>query len=304
MLRFLKRYKLPLTVLLTVLLPLVVYRANAVSPKEVNVLDRTVLLVTSPLARVLAWATGAVSDSWYQHVAVKDARGENAKLRRRLQKAERERDRLRTLDIENRHLRALLALKDDNPKMKQLPARVIGSGASLAARTLRIDQGALDGVKRGMPVIAGQGVVGLIQQTAWTTSAVLLIADEQVSCRARVVRTRAQGLVRGLGLSPGFELQLLEVLRFDDIEIGDRIETSGLGGVFPKGLPIGEVREVRVETEAQRRVAQIVPYVDFARLEKVMVVLSHREQVDDVVTPKPLRPPSLRAVSSSVAEAP
>jgi rod shape-determining protein MreC len=262
---------------------------------EANAIDKIVLFAASPLKHLMIWATGFVSDSWYDYVSVVDARRENAELRRRLNQAERDLDIARTLEIENRHLAALLDIQEKNEEHRLLTARVIGAGSSPLSRTLEIDRGSLAGVKRGMPVIAGQGLVGVIQRVGWSTAEVITIADDKVAVRAVVVRTRARGRVRGRGLFPQFKLKLSEVLRGDDVAAGDRVITSGLDGIFPAGIPIGEVTAVLVEPGVQHRVSDVEPYVDFARLEHVSVILDSARGAE-LATPEPLRPPALRNV--------
>ncbi|MCA9552257.1 MAG: rod shape-determining protein MreC [Myxococcales bacterium] len=294
MLRFFKQYRVPLAVLAVILLPLLVYRAHSVRPGRANTLDKLVLAATAPLRALLMNATGAVSDAWYHYVDVVGARAENADLRLKIQGLEHEVDRLETLGVENAELRRLLVIKAANPEVETRVAQVIGMSISPSARTLEIDQGSLHGIPQGAPVVSGQGLVGLVQRVAWTSSEVLLIADEKMSLHAQVVRTRARGRIRGQGLSPDFRLELTEILRSDDLVVGDRVVTSGLGKVFPKGLPIGEVIELRTEPGVQHRVADVAPYVDFARLERVSVLIQ-KQPGDPIVTPEPLLPPSLRA---------
>jgi rod shape-determining protein MreC len=291
--RFLKRYQTPIAVLLSILVPLVIYRANAVSVGEANAVDKIVLFATSPLKQLMTWATASVSDAWFEYFSLVDARRENAELRLELLEAERELDDVRTLQIDNERLTRLLAIQEDNPDFRLMTARVIAAGSSPLSRTLEINRGSLAGVKRGMPVISGQGLVGVIQRVGWSTAEVLTIADDKVTVRAVVVRTRARGRVRGRGLFPQFKLRLSEVLRSEDVAPGDRVITSGYDGIFPADIPIGEVTDVRVEPGVQHRVADVEPYVDFARVEQVSVILDSAEG-EPLATPEPLRPPALR----------
>lgn len=293
MLRLLDRYRTPLVLLAAVLLPLLVYRANAVEPADANVLDKLILGGTAPIRRFLMGTTGGASDLWYRYVDLAHARREYGELARRLREAELERDRLEHLARENESLARLLELKRLNPEARQVAAHVIGAGTSPASRTLEIDRGSLDGVRRGDVVLSGAGLVGLVQRVAWTSAEVVLIADEKVSFRALLLRSRARGWIRGQGLVPGYTLKLTDVLRSDDVAPGDRIVTSGLGGVFPKGIPIGVVTNLEVEPGEQHRVAKVEPYVDFARLEAVTVLLDARAGAP-LATPEPLLPPSLR----------
>lgn len=293
MFRLLRRYQKPLAVLVALLLPLLVYRANAIRPADANLLDRIILLATSPLERWLATATTWASETFDRYVDVVQAREENVALRRALSAAERERDRLANLVDENASLRQLLALKELNPEATLVAAQVVGAGNSPFARTVDIDRGSLDGLTRGATVLAGQGLVGIVRRVGWTSAEVQLIADDTITFRAAVARTRAKGRVKGQGNVASFRLLLGEVLRSDDLAVGDRVETSGLDGVFPKGVPVGVVVAIDDDPGAQHRSAILEPYVDFARLEQVTVLVAAPKKAE-LVTPEPLLPPSLR----------
>lgn len=293
MLGFLRRYRTFLLVLVTLTTPLLVYRAHTRQSFDANPVDRVVLAVCEPLRGFLMGVTGWVSDTWYRYFDLLKAREELGVLSRKAAHLERERDRLSDLGRENETLRRLLQLKQQNPQMRFVAAQVIGVGTSVIARTIEIDQGSVDGVRRGYPVINGQGLIGLVQRVGWTSSEVLLLTDEKMSLYAQVVRTGARGRIRGLGHAVDDQLELSEVLRSQDLKIGDRVMTSGLGRVFPKGLPIGEVITVKSQTGAQHLAAQVVSYVDFGRIEYVSVVISGSRE-DAIVTPEPLRPAFLQ----------
>lgn len=301
MFAFFKRHRKPLAVFVAVLLPLVVYRVHAKDPGDANVVDRIILAVTGPLQSLMLGAVGAVSDAWDRYVDVVDARKENVELKMRMRDLERDRYRLEDLEIENTHYRQLLLVDKMNPYADLVAARVTGAGIAPSSRTIQIDRGALDGIARGQPVIDGRGLVGVVQKVGWKQAEVLLVADDKVSLHASVLRTRARGRIRGLGLQPGYRVQLTEVLRSDDVEKGDRIVTNGLGGVFPRGIPVGIVTDVRTEVGVQHRVADVEPFVDFARLESVAVITTEPPPAL-VATPEPLLPPSLQADTSTTQE--
>lgn len=298
MFAFLKRYRKSIAVLVTVLLPLIVYRSQAKAGGDLNLFDRAVLVVTAPLQSLMVGTVGWVSDAWARYVDVVDARKENFALEVKLRKLELERDRLADLGVENEHLRQILLVDHDNPHLDLVVAKVIGAGISPSARTILVDRGALDSVERGQTVTDGRGLVGVVQRVGWKEAEVLLIADDKVSFHASVLRTRARGRVRGSGLGPGFTVQLTEVLRSDDVEVGDQVVTNGLGGVFPRGLFVGVVASLRTEPGVQHRVADVVPYVDFARLETVAIVVN-APTPEIIATPEPLLPPSLQIDTST-----
>ncbi len=298
---FLRSYRTTMMVVLTILLPLLVYRVNARRSGRFNPLDSIVLYTTTPLNRFMASLTGTLSDAWYGYVDLSHARRESVELRRQLTILARERDRLEFLGEENQRLRGLLKLAESNPDTDLVTATVIGAGSALTARTLTLDVGATDGIPRGAPVLAGQGLVGVVYRVAWTSSEVLMVSDPRLTVMAHVVRSRARGRILGAGAPPSSKLQFRDFLSADDVRVGDRIATSGLGGILPKDVPIGVVRAVHQPEEAARPVADVEPYVDFTRLEHATVVVG--QPVPDVLaTPEPLLPRSLR--TSTVADEP
>jgi rod shape-determining protein MreC len=292
--RLFERYQTAIVIFFTIALPVLAYRANAAEPANANAIDRLFLAATAPIKAFMSWATGKVSDGWYGYVDLRAARKDAGELKRRLMQAERARDEAKSLVNENTHLRTILGIKESNPKATLLAATVIAAGSSPLGRTVEIDRGSVDGVARGMAVISDAGLVGLVLRVGWTSSEVMLIADEKFTLSVVVLRSRARGHVKGSGLLPGFQLELTEILRADDVRVGDRLATSGLGGVFPRSIPVGEVTEVKTPTGAQHRVAEVEPFVDFARLEQVIVVIQAPKE-EPLVTPEPLRPATLRS---------
>ena len=290
---FVRGYRTPLMVVVTILLPLLFYRANVRRPAQFSTLDRIVLYASTPLNKFMASLTGGISDAWYRYVDLSQAREDGIELRRQLDVLMRERDQLEFLGQENERLRALLAINDGNPDAELVNATVIGAGSDLTARTLTLDIGAMHNVPRGAPVLAGQGLVGVVHRVAWTSCEVITIADPRLNVLAHVVRTRARGRIRGHGPPPGHALEFYDVLSetIGDVRIGDRVATSGLGRVLPKDVPVGVVRDVEGTID-------IEPYVDFARLEHV-TVLVQRPVPQIMVTPEPLLPRTLRTSTTA-----
>jgi rod shape-determining protein MreC len=132
-----------------------------------------------------------------------------------------------------------------------------------------IDKGSVDGVMEGMPVVVAEGVVGRVIRSAPHDSRVLLLTDASSAVASLVQRNRTRGVVRG----QGDILTLDFALRQKDIEVGDRIVTSGTGGVFPKGLVIGEVTRTAREQYGLFQTVTVSSAVDFARLEEVLVLV-------------------------------
>ncbi len=155
-----------------------------------------------------------------------------------------------------------------------VPANVIHHDLSPWFQSLMIDQGAAAGIRPGMPVITDAGVVGLISGTTPGAAKVMLMIDPQSRLDAYVERTRARGTVRGVA-APVCDLDY--VTRQENVEEGDLLLTSGMGGVYPKGLRVGRIAAVDRRTSGLFLGAKVVPAVDFARLDEVFVILEQRQ---------------------------
>lgn len=137
-------------------------------------------------------------------------------------------------------LESLLGLQSTY-NLQSTAARIIGTTGDAWSQTVTIDKGSANGFEIGMPVCNSGGVIGQIIEVSAATSTVRLINDENSGVSAMVQSTRAQGILQG---QPDGTLMLSYVPADADVKVGDVIITSGLGGRFPKGLPLGTVSSV------------------------------------------------------------
>jgi rod shape-determining protein MreC len=175
--------------------------------------------------------------------------------------------RLTELELANERLRELLQFRS-SLEGNILGARVIARDPTPWVRTFTIDRGERDGIRRGMAVLSPRGVVGQIAQASRTVSRVLLLTDHNSGIDAFVQRSRARGIVQGAH-EAGCHMQYLR--RDEDVVPGDRVLTSGLDGIFPKGVSIGEVVEVARRHRDLLQVAVVRPSVELERIEEVLV---------------------------------
>jgi len=258
-------------VLLTVALCLVVGAALVVRsgrvPGRADPLGRAFLELMAPLERAASALGRGVSGSWHGVADLVNARGENAVLRERAQRLERELDRLSEMELENARLRQLLDFRQ-TLQGEMLTARVIGRDATGLARTLTIDRGESAGVARGAAALAPQGIVGQVFLASRHAARVLLVTDHNSGVDALVQRTRARGIVQGT-VDAGCVLNYVK--RTEDVQVGDALVSSGLDGIFPKGLPIGRVVAIDKRGQGLFQSAEVAPDVDLERLEEVLV---------------------------------
>ena len=242
---------------------------NGRTPARNDHLGRFFLEVMAPLQRSATAVENAITGSWRGVGDLVHARSENAALREQARQLHRELDRLAEVDLENARLRKLLDFRDTLVG-DVLTARVIGRDATGLARTLTIDRGERDGVVKGAAVLAPAGVVGQVFLASAHAARVLLITDHNSGLDAIVQRTRARGIVEGT-VTEGCGLKFVK--RTEDLQPGDIVVTSGVDGIFPRGLPIGRIQAVDKQGQGLFQYAQIDPAVDVERLEEVLVII-------------------------------
>ncbi len=264
------RYRELVLVGLLLALPLIFFVSNAKDPHEHNFFDRLVLTVSAPIQWVVEVTLNGVTDAWtgYVYLVGVQARNteleaENSELRAML--AAREEQRL-----ENERLRLLLGVRESSPRVATALARVIAEAPSPLFRSIRIDRGTNDGVALGAPVMTHDGAVGRVVAVAAGYADVMLLVDASFSTDVIVQRTRARARVRGSG-GDG-TLRVEQMARTADVEPGDTLITSGVGGVFPKGLTVGRVVSLERRSFGLYQNATVEPGVDFGRLEEMLVI--------------------------------
>jgi len=235
------------------------------------------LELVGPLDAAFTRLTDGASSIVTDYLELLHVREENARLRGQLARVNGDRARLAELEVENRHLGDLLELKDVLGATA-VAANVIGSDATGLSRTLIIGSGSSDGLRAGMAVLANQGVVGKIITISPHAARVLLIDDHNSALDGFDQRSRARGIVAGM-VDDGLILKYAD--RSEDIRPGDTIVTSGLDGIFPRGLLVGTTKSVRRGGPGLFLGVKIEPAVDFRELEQVMIVTQPPPHLDD-----------------------
>jgi len=207
-----------------------------------------------------------VWDHYFSLVAVRD---ECDRLKGMLAKAHVEKGRYLESDLACQRLRKLLKMKAEVPH-GILPAKVVGLDPSGWFKTVLINRGAQDGVSKGMAVIAPEGIVGRIIGASGHYAKVLLIIDRSSAMDTLVQRTRSRGILEG---ETSESCRFKYVVRKADIKVEDTVISSGLDGLFPKGLRVGAISEISRPSSGLFQEVKVRPFVDFTRLEEVLVVI-------------------------------
>jgi rod shape-determining protein MreC len=206
-------------------------------------------------------------------------------LRQRNEELEAENARLlldivRLKEIEHEAVlnRELLNFAQAHPSFEiqgaHVVGRVIGRDPSNLQRYITLDVGTEAGIARNMPVITNRGLVGRISEVGAGWSRVLLVIDVSSLVNGLTQSTRASGLVQG---QPDGSLEMRDILQADTVSVGDIVLTSGLGGNFPRQIPIGQITEVERKDYELYQTATVQPTVDFEHLEAVLIITSFEE---------------------------
>ena len=236
--------------------------------------------LSSPLQSTSSKVSGATSGFFQQIWNFRSTAAENEQLKERLAKAESDLHAARQAEAENERLRSLLDLKEKN-EIESIPARVIARDPSVWFNTITINRGTSSGVAVNMPVITGGGIVGRVITVSPWASQVMLITDEKAGAGAvvgQLGQSGALGSVRGradLGVSV---IEMRYVSGLEQVDVGDYVMTTGQDGIYPPGLNIGKVVDVKKGTATQAHQILIQPGAQLDHLEDVAVLLYHPPQ--------------------------
>ena len=265
---FSKKMVIIVGVILLIAVNIIVLSVNSRSYSTFG-LERVAISFIAPFQELVTRTIRFTQDIWYHYFALVTVAKKNDILRSQLNRASEKNNLWQETDLANVRLRNLLNFQKSITELA-VAAEVIGKDPSAWFKTVIIDKGRADGLTKGLPVVMPQGIAGQVIEVANHYSKVMLIIDRNSAVDALVQRTRARGVVKGESTN---QLRLAYVLRKKDVQVGDIVVSSGLDGIYPKGLRIGMVSEV-IEHEADIfHEVFITPFVDFEKLEEVLVVL-------------------------------
>lgn len=231
-------------------------------------MEQVAIELTAPIQMFIAKTVDGVEDFWLKYFNFVDLHNENASLKKEIDALRTKNDRYRELVTMNQRLQELLQFKTD-VQWPATAAQVIGQDPTGWFESIIIDKGKNSGLKPGMPVVNAQGVVGQLVSVAPDYAKVLLIIDQNSAVDCLIQRSREKGIVKGLS---GKVCKMHYVVKTGDVMAGDLVVTSGMGRVYPKGLPVGKVIEVSEDPWEMFKEVKVKPMVDFDKLEEVLVL--------------------------------
>jgi rod shape-determining protein MreC len=263
-------------VIALLLLHLTLISIQVEDPSGTMLFRRWVLWAGAPIMNGSAGLSRAAGNLWSGYFWLRGARAENVALREDVRQLTLLNRSLFEAQQENARLQRLLDFDAVLP-YRTLGAHVIGRAPNFLANTLFLDRGTSQGVKPSQPVVSGAGIIGRTVLVSRDSCQVQLITNADASVGVMIERTRIPGVLRG---SENLWLALNYVSNTEDVVVDDIIVTSGLDGIYPKGLPVGKVVESQ-KGQMGFRAIRVQPNADMIRIEEVLILLGVPKSLAD-----------------------
>jgi len=231
--------------------------------------QRLIIEIIAPFQKFIKGTVNITEELWLKYFGLINTHNENMRMKNEIESLRIENYQYQELLATNQRLQELLQFKNttDYPV---IAAQVIGWDPTGWFQSIIIDKGENAGIKLNMPVVNADGVVGKLVSVSYNYAKVLLIIDQNSSVDCIIQRSRDNGIVKGLSSKVCvFDY----VLKASDVRVGDMVVTSGLGRIFPKGIPVGEIIDVQDPAGELFKDIKVRPIVDFSKLEELLVIL-------------------------------
>lgn len=240
---------------------------------ESSLFHQLVTELVSPVQEGIASSKQNISSLWDNYIQIVDTSKENFILKKQISRLESDLTTMEEVRKENLRLKQLLKYSEGVAPHRVL-AQVVGWDSANEFKVIRINKGTKNGIKVMAPVITDQGLVGYVYRATPNYADVLTILDQNNRVDVLVERTRTHGIVEGVF---NFKCALKYVMRNEPVEVGDRLITAGVGGIYPKGVKVGIITDITKENFGMTLNIEVVPSVDFDKLEEVIVLLPEDE---------------------------
>ena len=257
---------------------LVVMGLSSNQNSKLNVVRNATSVILSPFQKFFDFTGEKINGTFVYFSDVKALKEENDLLKAQIDELSKENKELSGYKAKIDELRLALNIKNHFEDYEPIGANIIAKDMGNWFNIFTIDRGIQDGVSNNDAVVTSKGLVGRILSAELMSSKVISIIDEDSTVSSRIVKTNEEVYVKGdMKLKDQGLCRANSIFNDVDIAVGDTIETSGLGGYYPKGITLGEVMEVRRKTGELFRYAIIKPAVDFKRLDEVFVLKSKKK---------------------------
>jgi len=277
-----RRYRSTIVSFVALTLPLfLLYIHGAKKREDTTFLESALMVVTGPAQRLMNGVVDVLGGVWHDYIALVDVKQENAALKRRVAELEGQALENRQLRLENTRLTGLCEFKRQRTDLETISAHVVSKDISPFYRVVRavLDVGEEDRVRRGMPVVTHRGVVGRVAKVTGRYADIMLTVDPRSRVDVTIMARGVNGTVEGRGDRNDFGARFFFLHRGEPIGEKDEVVTSGNDRVFPPGLVVGYIAGSEERQAGVYFEYDVVPAVNFATLEEVLVVVSERQEI-------------------------
>lgn len=268
-LRFAKRNRVNIIFISLLIFSILMMSMDVKNRGKLSMLDEFLMDTASTIQRTITYSYKLTTDLWFGYIYLVGLREENLALKSETAELRNQINTLREAVEENKRLKGLLSFQEGLGDYRSVTARVIGISPISLFKTITINKGSVDGLKKGMAVATNDGVVGRILSSSANTSIVLLISDRNSDVDSLIQRNRDRGIAEG-GDTDFIKLKYIS--KNADVALGDLVVTSGVGGVFQKGLIIGTVSKLDSSPGDMFKRVEVTPAVNFSKIEEVLVI--------------------------------
>ena len=270
---FIKRHQVILTATLLCLFSLHIVSTNTKGSGGEILVKGVIKFSARPFQAAFLSIRSTMAGLWEDHIYLMGLKQENRELAGKIDDLSSENTRLKEELSLSVRLKELLTFKEASP-FETVAASILGfsslAGGSSWTRVSVLNKGSADGIEKDMPIICASGIVGRVIEVTDSTSTALLLTDPRSNIDVILQRTRVSGVAEGDGKG----LSIKYVRELEDVQVGDRVVTAGLSGIFPKGLPAGEVTRVEKGWDNFFKSIKVRPTADLEKLEEVLIIIS------------------------------
>ncbi len=258
-------------IIITIIILILIVILSNTNLQEISYLEKIVSSIVMPVQNGLTYLKNKIEGNNSFFANLEDLKKENEELKQKNSDLERNLRELEIIQAENETLKEYVNLKDKYPEYETIPAYIIGRDISNYSKTIIINVGEKDGIKPDMTVIADKGLVGHVISTTQTTAKIQTIIDTASSVSSIISTSREAIIVNGT-LENDKLLKATYIPTDITLLENDNIETSGIGGIYPKGIHIGTIKQIVNTKNSIGRYAYVQAAVDFDKLETVLVI--------------------------------
>lgn len=236
---------------------------------ETTMFHQLVTEVISPIQEGFSDSKKSLSFLWENYLLIVNTSKENNILKKQISRLESDLTTMEEVRKENLRLKRLLSYSDEMSHQRVM-AQVVGWDSANEFKVIRLNKGKNHGIKVMAPVITDHGLVGYVYRVTDNYADVLTILDQNNRVDVMIERTRTHGIVEGVF---NFKCALKYIMRNEPVEVGDKLITAGVGGIYPKGIKVGMITDITKENFGMTLSIEVIPSVDFDKLEEVLVLI-------------------------------